>query len=151
MAMYWSGLSGAFLLDDTPSLNVINQLTAKPSLNEILNLAATGFTGVFGRSLSIFSFLLQHESWPDPRNFKVVNLLIHLLNGGLLALCGILIGQQWRQRKIPLIAIAILSFIWLAHPIQVSAVLYVVQRMTLLSATFSLLSIIFYHCCPAKE
>jgi hypothetical protein len=142
--MYWGGLSGAFLLDDTPNLNVIAQLPANPSLSDILNLATTGFAGIFGRSISIFSFLLQHESWPEPRDFKFVNLLIHLLNGSLLALCCILIGRQWRLQSIPLIATAMVSFIWLAHPIQVSTVLYVVQRMTLLSATFSLLALLFY-------
>ncbi|PCI76996.1 MAG: hypothetical protein COB20_09295 [SAR86 cluster bacterium] len=142
--MYWGGLSGAFLLDDTPNLNVIAQLPANPSLSDIFNLATTGFAGVFGRSVSIFSFLLQHESWPDPRNFKFVNLLIHLVNGCLLALCCVLIGRQWRSQSIPLVAIAVISFIWLAHPIQVSSVLYVVQRMTLLSATFGLLALLFY-------
>ena len=144
VAMYWGGLSGAFLLDDTPNLNVITQLPANPSLSDILNLATTGFAGILGRSVSIFSFLLQHESWPDPRNFKLVNLLIHLVNGCLLALCCVLIGKQWRGKAIPIFAIAAISFIWLAHPIQTSTVLYVVQRMTLLSATFSLLSILFY-------
>ncbi len=144
VAMYWSGLSGAFLLDDTPNLNVIGQLPANPSLSDILNLATTGFAGILGRSVSIFSFLLQHESWPDPRNFKFVNLVIHLVNGCLLALCCVLIGRQWRSQSIPLVAIALISFIWLAHPIQVSTVLYVVQRMTLLSATFTLLALLFY-------
>jgi hypothetical protein len=144
VTMYWGGLSGAFLLDDTPNLNVIAQLPANPNLSDILNLATTGFAGVFGRSISIFSFLLQHESWPEPRDFKFVNLLIHLLNGALLALCCVLIGRQWRLLSIPLIAVAMVSFIWLAHPIQVSTVLYVVQRMTLLSATFSLLALLFY-------
>jgi len=144
MAMYWSGLSGAFLLDDTPNLGVIAQLPANPSLGDILQLATTGFAGILGRSISIFSFLLQHESWPDPRNFKIVNLAIHLLNGALLALCSVLIGRQWRSNSIPMLALAALSFIWLAHPIQVSTVLYVVQRMTLLSATFTLFSLLFY-------
>jgi hypothetical protein len=142
--MYWGGLSGAFLLDDTPNLNVIAQLPANPSLSDILSLATTGFAGIFGRSISIFSFLLQHESWPEPRDFKLVNLLIHLINGSLLALCCVLIGRQWRLRSIPVVATAVISFVWLAHPIQVSTVLYVVQRMTLLSATFSLLALLFY-------
>ena len=137
--MYWSGLSGAFLLEDLPRLSVIAQLPANPNLNDMLNLAATGFAGILGRSISIFSFLLQYESWPDPRNFKFVNVLIHLVNGALLALCCVLIGRQWRVQTIPSLAIAAIVFIWLAHPIQVSTVLYVVQRMTLLSLLFYLL------------
>lgn len=144
MALYWGGLGGPFLLDDTPNLGVIAQLPPNPSLSDMLNLAVTGFAGIFGRSISIFSFLLQYESWPDPRNFKFVNLLIHLVNGCLLALCCTLIGRQWRAQPIHMLAIAATVFIWLAHPMQVSAVLYVVQRMTLLSATFTLLSLVFY-------
>lgn len=142
--MYWGGLGGAFLLDDTPNLNVISQLPSNPSLSDLLSLATTGFAGILGRSVSIFSFLLQHESWPDPRNFKFLNLIIHLLNGCLLALCCVLIGRQWRSSAITMLGVAAISFVWLAHPIQVSTVLYVVQRMTLLSATFSLLAILFY-------
>lgn len=144
MAMYWSGLNGAFLLDDTPNLSVIAQLPVDPNLSDMLNLAATGFAGILGRSISIFSFLLQYESWPDPRDFKLVNVFIHLANGALLALCCVLIGRQWRGQSIAPLAIMAIVFIWLAHPIQISAVLYVVQRMTLLSATFTLLSLIFY-------
>lgn len=144
MAMYWGGLGGAFLLDDTPNLNVIAQLPANPGLNDMFSLATTGFAGILGRPVSIFSFLLQYESWPDPRNFKFLNLIIHLLNGCLLALCCAAIGNQWRSRAIPMLGIALIVFVWLAHPIQTSTVLYVVQRMTLLSATFSLLSILFY-------
>lgn len=144
MAMYWGGLSGAFLLDDTPNLNVIAQLPTNPSLNDFVSLAVTGFAGILGRSVSIFSFLLQYESWPDPRNFKFVNLIIHLVNGCLLALACVLIAQQWRKQSLSMFAIAAISFIWLAHPIQVSSVLYVVQRMTLLSGFFCLLAILFY-------
>ncbi len=144
MAMYWGGLGGAFLLDDTPNLGVISQLPANPNLNDMLSLSTTGFAGILGRSISIFSFLLQYESWPDPRNFKFVNLLIHLSNGVLLALCCALIGRQWRKQSISIFVIAATVYIWLAHPIQISSVLYVVQRMTLLSATFTLLSLLFY-------
>lgn len=144
LAMYWPGLSGGFLLDDTPNLGVIAQLPANPGLSDILNLATTGFAGIFGRSISIFSFLLQYESWPDPRNFKLINLLIHLVNGCLVALCCALIASQWRKQSVSAYALAAIAFVWLAHPIQVSTVLYVVQRMTLLSASFTLLSLIFY-------
>jgi protein O-mannosyl-transferase len=144
MAMYWSGLSGAFLLDDTPNLNVIAQLPETPTFADMFNLASTGFAGPLGRPVSVFSFLLQHESWPDPRNFKFINVLIHLANGCLLALCAELISRQWRSKSLSLVALAAIVFVWLAHPIQISSVLYVVQRMNLLSATFSLLSILFY-------
>ncbi len=144
MAIYWVGLTGPFLLDDTPNLLVISQLPANPTLADILYLASTGFAGILGRSVSVFSFLLQHESWPNPYNFKFVNLLLHLLNGCLLTLCCIAISKQWRQQAVSGFAFLSLSFIWLAHPIQVSTVLYVVQRMTLLSTMFSLMAILAY-------
>jgi len=40
VAMYWGGLSGAFLLDDTPNLNVIAQLPANPVTFSIWQLLA---------------------------------------------------------------------------------------------------------------
>jgi len=137
-------LGGPFLLDDAPNLNVISQLPANPGFVDIVHLSSTGLAGALGRSVSIFSFLLQHESWPNPYNFKLINVLLHLFNGSLLTLCCVLITRQWRQQPVPLIVFALITFIWLAHPIQVSTVLYVVQRMTLLSSLFSLLAILFY-------
>tara|TARA_B100001063_G_C16567606_1_gene454151 strand:- start:527 stop:715 length:189 start_codon:yes stop_codon:yes gene_type:complete len=54
-------------------------------VTELLELSGTGFAGLFGRPLSILSFLLKHGVWPDLFQFKLVNVLIYVGNGFLLA------------------------------------------------------------------
>jgi len=141
--LYWPGLFGPFLLDDGPNLLIISQLPADPGWSDLWRLANTGTAGVLGRPLSLISFLLQYQAWPDPFQFKLVNLLLHLLNGILIAgVCLLLRAQTRWQLTLP--AIALIVFIWLVHPLQVSSVLYVVQRMAELAAFFTLLGVNLY-------
>jgi len=141
--LIWRGLYGPFMLDDTPNLQIIDQLPADPSWADLWRVANSGMAGVLGRPLSLISFLLQYRSWPDPFQFKLVNLLLHLLNGILLAGVCVLLRQQTRW-QLSVFSIALIVFIWLVHPIQLTAVLYVVQRMAELAAFFTLLGINFY-------
>src|SRR3546814_2498510 len=90
------------------------------------------------------SFLANAQDWPaDPRPFKATNLLIHLLNTLLVfVLARQLLGLAKCDK--PLIAATLCAALWALHPMQVSTVLYVVQRMTELAALFSLLGLICY-------
>lgn len=135
-----AGLPGSFILDDSGNLNGLGKI-AVGQWGDIATFSLQGIAGPSGRPLSLLSFALQHESWPDaPEHFKLVNISIHLLNGCLLfwvlfqlqSLRGI---EGTERRWIPLAA----SALWLIWPIHISAVLYVIQRMTLLSATCLLL------------
>lgn len=141
--LYWGGLSGAFMLDAMPNLNVISQLPADPQWRDFWFLAGSGNAGVLGRPLSLISFLLQYQAWPDPYQFKLVNLLLHLFNGVLIAGVCVLLRMQTRW-QLSATSIALAVFIWLAHPLQVSTVLYVVQRMTELATLFTLLGLNLY-------
>ena len=88
----------------------------------------------------MFTFALQYPAWPsDPAAFKAVNLAIHCANGLLvwlisLRLIASLEKDRGRRRAFALFTTAV----WLLHPMQLSTVLYVVQRMTLLSSFFTL-------------
>ncbi len=147
LLLFWGGLQGAFVQDDTPNLYVIAQLPSDPQWRDFWYLANTGSAGVLGRPLSLLSFLLQHQSWPDPYQFKLVNLLLHTMNAMLLGLLCLVLRKQVRAEIQPLFtfpAIMIAMFVWMSHPLQVSTVLYVVQRMTSLSAFFILLGIYLY-------
>lgn len=121
---------------------MLNQVPANPGVSELLELSGTGFAGLFGRPLSILSFSLQHGAWPDPFQFKPVNVLIHIGNGFLLAAVCVLLRRQSEHMRIGNVALVLL--LWMAHPMQVSSVLYVVQRMTLLAGSFVLLGILGY-------
>lgn len=142
--VYWSGLGGAFLLDDFPNLAIIDQLPEDATSSDFIYLARSGIAGILGRPISMLSYLLQYSAWPDPYYFKLFNLLIHIINGGLVALCCLMIGKCWDFSPIKPVIVFIIALVWMLHPIQVSTVLYVVQRMTMLSSVFILLGIIGY-------
>jgi tetratricopeptide (TPR) repeat protein len=87
------------------------------------------------RQLTFFSFYLNHLlGGMEPSGFHVVNVLIHIANAVLLFF---LLGR-FVERWIAIAAAAI----FLAHPIQTEAVLYIYQRSILLACFFSLLALI---------
>ena len=142
--IYWPGLRGVFLLDDLPNLNVLNQVPGNASLLDLFILAGEGFAGILGRSLSILSFLIQVNAWPEPFYFKLGNLLLHLCNGVLVfQVTSKIIRYAQLEFTVPF-APLLIAALWLLHPLQISTVLYVVQRMTMLSTFFILLGIYGY-------
>lgn len=145
--VYWPALSGPFLLDDFSSLPGLSEINAGGNdYAHIKDFVLGGNSGPSGRPLSLASFALEARSWPgDPAAFKRSNLLLHLLNG---LLVFVLVSGLARIHRLPDFRAAVLSLaisaIWLLHPMQLSTVMYVVQRMTVLSATFTLLGLILY-------
>lgn len=139
--VYWPGLSGAFMLDDLSSL---------PTLYGNIEQCGwwcgvlTGSTGPTGRPLSLMTFAFQASQWSDPYYFKVVNLGIHIVNSALLFLIFSIVVKRLGIKRgafmLPLLA----SLIWSVLPIQVSSVLYVIQRMALLSSMFVLVGVLYY-------
>ncbi|MFV1998218.1 MAG: tetratricopeptide repeat protein, partial [Acidiferrobacterales bacterium] len=85
--------------------------------------------------------------------FKLTNILIHSLNGLLvfwflyLGLGRLTVSNE-RFANLSSRHVFLLSFgtalLWTVHPIHLTSVLYIVQRMTSLSATFVLLALISY-------
>ncbi|MEE4661460.1 MAG: hypothetical protein V2J89_13400, partial [Halieaceae bacterium] len=76
------------------------------------------------------------------RGQKTVGLLLHLLSASVLYLLARRLARgAGVEGSIPALAVAGL---WLTLPLLLSTTLYVVQRMTLLAALFSLLSLLFY-------
>src|SRR5690606_6790628 len=76
------------------------------------------------------------------------NLLIHLGNGlALFMLAGLLLRAPALRATAaiePVSVALIVATIWLVHPLNLTAVLYIVQRMTSLSATFVILALVCY-------
>lgn len=140
--LYLPALDSGFFLDDHYNLTGLDQIDAKG----MAHYAFTGFSGSLGRPLSLLSFALQHESWPDlPEAFKWVNLLIHLAVGLLIFFIARLLARYAGFARKEALALALIcSTLWLLHPMHVSTVLYVVQRMTQLSALFTLLGFLGY-------
>ena len=143
LGFYWislPGLQGGFILDDWPNFKHLGE--AK-DLNSVLQFALNGISSTLGRPISLLSFALQAEHWPhNPFPFKVVGLVIHIINAWLIYLCCRLIAslKQWPERSGFIFAGTVFG-LWLFHPLNISTVFYIVQRMTLLAAFFSLVGI----------
>lgn len=155
---YWPGTRGAWLLDDYPNL-VRNKAfeNLKPTWDSFLLASFSSDSGPTHRPLSMASFALNvlangggKNLRDDAQAMKWTNVGIHLLNGLLLfILLRLILGQYRRlrpetsERACEWAALAITAA-WLLAPINLTSVLYVIQRMTSLAGTFSLLGLIAF-------
>ena len=145
VAIYWPGLPGPFLLDDIVNLVPLASIADGAPWGDIARFVLTGISGPTGRPLSLATFLFNDVGWPsDAWSFKYTNLMIHLLNGMLLMLFAFKLLQQSPLGKRTLLPVIALTLLWLVHPLNVSTVLYVIQRMTELNALFTLLGLLAY-------
>jgi len=148
--IYAPGLSGGFLFDDMPNI-VENPIlnSASDSAPNWLAVALFSGSGPLRRPISMLSFGLNIRAFGmDASAFKAVNLGIHLLCGLLLyvlarRLALRLLAGKISNRAADYVALICASW-WLLHPLHVSTVLYVVQRMTQLSALFTLAGLLCY-------
>lgn len=135
--VYAPGLSGPFLFDDHPNLGILETLAALDTFSaEWWRLVLGNHSGPTGRPLAMLSFAAQASSWPhSPFAFKLVNLLLHLATGALIALLcvGLLRAMQLAPGREKVVG-ALVALAWALHPIHVSALLHSVQRMTVLSS-----------------
>jgi len=147
--VYWPGLSGDFIFDDLPNIVQKSSIHVKQLSTEQLARSTAAYDGgPFGRPLATLSFGLNHLACGlDARCFKKVNLALHLLNALLLfKLLSILPPSLLgKSRSEPTFWVAAgLALAWAVHPLQVSTVLYVVQRMEMLALSFTLAGLILY-------
>ena len=150
--VYVPGLRGPFLFDDfanLPSLGAEGRVHDIPSF---LRYVTSGTADPTGRPVAVLSFLIDANDWPaDPFAFKRTNLLIHMLNGVLLAVLLRRLGQRLRDEtsltkddwRVDLAAILGAAF-WLVHPLFVSTTMYVVQREAMIPATSTLMGLLFW-------
>ncbi len=142
--VYMPGLSGPFLLDDYS--NRVNAYSYGLDWQEILSATFANQSGILRRPLANLSFILNAINNKSSFGFKLVNLILHLVTGFLLfSLIQKLssIRSNLTEMQANLTA-SVVSAIWLLHPLQVSTVLYVVQRMSILSALFSIAALLVY-------
>jgi len=137
-AIYGSILGAPFLLDD------IGSIVDNPTLHSFASaLSPRSDVALSGRPLANLSFALNYALGGDaPFGYRLVNALLHCLNAGLVyaLLARCLRSQQlpaWLRADGPGLGAAI-SLLWAIHPLQTEAVAYVTQRTELLSALFTL-------------
>jgi hypothetical protein len=146
-SVFWPGLGGGFLFDDYPNILSNPRVQADELNAESLVRAAGAYQpGTIGRPLATISFAVDYSiAGKQPRQFKLTGLLVHLVNGLLvLLLTSQLLKLRARPDQNLLLASLAISMLWAIHPIQVSTVLYIVQRMETLSLTFVLLALAAY-------
>lgn len=147
LVIYLAGVSDSFIFDDVHNLKPISNDPELPLAERFTNYVTQQIAGPTGRPISAASFFANGTEWPaSARPYKLTNIVLHLITGGLifissnLLLVALNIASQQRRYLICFIATAV----WMLSPIQVSTVSYVVQRMTQLYVLFLLGGAILY-------
>ncbi|WP_456373282.1 tetratricopeptide repeat protein [Thiolapillus sp.] len=149
--VYLPGIGGGFMFDDYSNIVANEKLHLKDiGWGSIVEAALSGHAGPTGRPVSLLSFSLDHvHAGLDSSAYKTTNIVIHLLVGIELYIFSLYLFQFiCKKRGYNGINANVMSLLiaslWLLHPLQVSTVLYIVQRMTMLSALFVVGGLIFY-------
>lgn len=152
-AVYSRGLNGGFLFDDFPNI-VDNHALELHHLDipDLTRAALSSPSSRFKRPLASLTFAFNEyfSGGADPRAMKVTNIAIHLANGVVLyclvlALLGALSERgPPRASRNPHATALVITAAWLLLPINLTAVLYIVQRMASLANLFVLLGLLGY-------
>lgn len=154
-AVYWPGLYGGWLFDDYP--NIVDNAglhLAHASIPDLINAALSSPASEFKRPLASLTFAANYLlGGLDPFWMKLTNLVIHLANGllvffltrELLSIAAIRKFQASRGFGQDITATMIAGG-WMLLPINLTGVLYVVQRMESLANLFVLLGLLGYVC-----
>ena len=152
--VYAPGLSGPFLLDDRANIPQARIHSPTPAAIAEVAFADQHFFGL-SRAIPRLSFAATFAiSGDGSRGFKIGNLLLHLANGLLIYWLVLLLARHASAptdapqtasnlSQAPAFALGVAA-IWLLHPLQVSTVLYAVQRIAQWSALFTLAALIAY-------
>jgi hypothetical protein len=152
--VYAPGLHGPVIFDDMPNIFENGRMQAVDGFDGRKIAAATwsGDAGPLKRPVSMLTFALNYAATgADVFYFKVTNLAVHLITGLSLGYLTWLLLGAYRERQRPDLSPVrqawlslLVAAAWLLHPLNLSPVLHVVQRMTSLCALFTVWGLIFY-------
>jgi len=140
-------LGSPYILDDASNLAQLAVIGDLDDHYSYLRYIFSGFAGPTGRPVSLASFLLTDHRWPTPPyGHRLINLHIHILNTLLLTLLVLRIARLYQLSALQKVLILTLPCLWAILPVNSGVVVSVIQRMTSLSALFSLLTMfVFVH------
>lgn len=148
-AVYLPGLTGPFVFDDITNIVYVPSLRISDLGFNSLQQAATAVPqqGPLGRPLAYLSFGLNHYfGGLQPYYFKLTNVTIHLLTAVVLFFVTLSLnrrlGNGTTRPPTAIYGALIALAVWALHPIHLTSVLYIVQRMTSLSALFIALGLL---------
>lgn len=147
-ALYGPGLPGGFILDD--GINILRNhilYVERFDVEQFIYAALRFHDGNGSRALPMLSFAIDHwrAGGMHAAAFKTTNIVIHGVTVLAVAffLRRVLLIARWPQPRACWGAL-VLALAWAAHPLQVSSVLYVVQRMQTLATLFIVLALWAY-------
>ncbi len=140
LLIYGQSLSVPFLFDD---FRIIERNPAIRDLSGMLSLKSLS-----SRPLVDLTLALNYAAGKlEPAGYHILNILFHLMNGGIAWLVAAALTRAWYRRQhtaVPTSARVIpftVAAIFLLHPVQTQPVIYICQRYTLVAAGFYMLSI----------
>lgn len=140
-AVYLPSLNGPYILDDQTTIfqNPIEFNSDKVSSYSLIQ-------HIRERTFSLLSFYINGRIVDrlSPANYRIINYILHLINGLLVYSLAQTISQSSGNKRNGRLLGFIAMTLFLLHPIQSQAVNYVTQRMILLATGFSLTSAILY-------
>ncbi|MCC7410824.1 MAG: hypothetical protein IT495_04215 [Gammaproteobacteria bacterium] len=143
IGIYSAGLHGPWLLDDYAHLPaLIAHPPAQPAgwLAQVLSHA-----GPTGRPLAMSSLLVDAQRHgADVAGWKLTNVLLHVAVTVAVWAFATQVIATLPARRGAAAAGLVVAALWALHPLQVSTVLYVIQRMTELSALFTFAGLALY-------
>lgn len=150
---YFPGLHGPYVLDDGENIT-LNQGVAVRELNlgNLYQALTSNESGPLKRPIAALSFALNHYlagGFDNTLPYKLTNLIIHLINTLLVYFLVTLLlrapaFRTTAHRINEQYAGGTIAAIWALHPLHLTSVLYVVQRMNSLSAMFVFAGLIIF-------
>lgn len=151
LLVYIQGIGGGFIFDDFP--NIVDNTNVQPKDAKVVSLVKAALSSPaseFKRPLASLSFAANYLfTGMDPAPMKMTNIVIHLLNGVACFFLTLLLLKatqpapgtaRWRPTTIA----ALIATAWMLIPINLTSVLYVVQRMESMANLAVLLALIGY-------
>ena len=141
LAAYSNTFEAPFVFDDLQ--NIVHNHYIRLETIDLAGLARAGVESPTQRPLANATFALNHVACGyDVSCYRLVNVLIHLANGLVVySLAGLLLSRLRRGPPATISGLSLLAaLVFVAHPIQIQSVTYIVQRMTSLATLFYLLA-----------
>ena len=151
VAVYAPGLGGGFFFDDYP--NIVDNPQVQPrelSTGSLIAAALSSPSSELKRPLASLTFALDYfvNGGLNATSMKATNIALHVINGLLVyllfsALFRVSRNDTYSEKSATFVAAAA-ALAWLLLPINLTAVLYVVQRMESLANLFVLIGLLGY-------
>ncbi len=151
-AVYLNSFSVPFIFDDYP--NIRDNPSIRLTAIDVEGLRTAAFESPASRRPAAnISFALNYLAGGyDVKGYHLVNILIHIGNGVLVYFLALMLlrksqslaDQPPASDRHARLAALFAAAIFIAHPLQIQTVTYIVQRMTSMATMFYLTSLLFY-------